>query len=86
MLELCSKAGVLAGAERLQFSDIATTVRVADGKTKVLNGPYAEAKEQLGGYFMIDVPDLDNALSWAARCPGASHGAVEVRSIWAMTA
>ena len=62
----------------------ATTVRVADGKTKVLNGPYAETKEQLGGYYMIDVPDLDAALSWAARCPGASHGTIEVRPIWAM--
>lgn len=79
------QAGVLVGGERLHFSDTATTVRVADGKTKVLNGPYAEAKEQLGGYFMIDVPDMDSALSWAARCPGASHGVVEVRPIWAMT-
>lgn len=78
------QAGVLLGADRLQYSSAATTVRVADGKTKVLNGPYAEAKEQLGGYFMIDVPDLDSALSWAARCPGASHGVVEVRPIWAM--
>jgi hypothetical protein len=79
------QAGVLRGGERLHFSDTATTVRVNDGKTKVLNGPYAEAKEQLGGYFMIDVPDMDSALSWAARCPGASHGVVEVRPIWAMT-
>ncbi len=61
----------------------ATTVRAADGKTKVLDGPYVETKEQLGGYFLIDVPDLDAALSWAARCPGASHGVVEVRPIWA---
>jgi hypothetical protein len=79
------QAGILVGGERLQFSDTATTVRIADGKTKVLNGPYAEAKEQLGGYFMIDVPDLDSALSWAARCPGASHGVVEVRPLWSMT-
>ena len=54
------------------------------GKTEVLNGPYAETREQLGGYFLIDVPDLDVALSWAARCPGASHGVVEVRPIWQM--
>ena len=59
-------------------------MRVADGKTNVLNGPYAETREQLGGFYMIDVPDLDAALSWAARCPGASHGVVEVRPIWAM--
>ena len=61
---------------------MATTVRVANGKTEVLNGPYAETKEQLGGYFLIDVPDLDAAISWASRCPGASHGIVEVRPIW----
>jgi hypothetical protein len=59
-------------------------VRIQDGKTKVLNGPYAEAKEQLGGYYLIDVPDMDSALSWAARCPGANYGTVEVRPIWPM--
>ena len=59
-------------------------MRVKGGKTEVLNGPYAETKEQLGGYYIIDVPDLDQALSWAARCPGASYGAIEVRPIWAM--
>ncbi len=78
------KAGVMAGGDRLQPSTSATTVRVAGGKTKVVNGPYAETKEQLGGYYIIDAPDLDAALSWAARCPAASHGAVEVRPIWAM--
>ena len=50
----------------------------------MLNGPYVDSKEQLGGYYLIDVPDLDAALSWAARCPGASHGVVEVRPVWAM--
>jgi hypothetical protein len=59
---------------------------VADGKTQVLDGPYAETKEQLGGYLLIDVPDLDTALSWAARCPGASSGVMEVRPIWEMQA
>jgi hypothetical protein len=59
-------------------------VNVENGKTRVLNGPYAEAKEQLGGYYLIDVPDLDAAISWAARCPGASHGTVEVRPVWPM--
>jgi hypothetical protein len=82
--EAMKKAGVLAGGDRLQRSASATTVRVANGKTNVLDGPYAETKEQLGGYYMIDVPDLDAALSWAARCPGASHGTVEVRPIWAV--
>ena len=82
--EAMKKAGIMLGGNRLQPSTASTTVRVADGKTKVLNGPYAETKEQLGGYFLIEAPDLDAALSWAARCPGASHGTVEVRPIWAM--
>lgn len=81
-IEALKKAGVLLAMDRLQISRNAATVRVADGKTKVLNGPYAETKEQLGGFFLIDVPDLDVALSWAARCPGASHGIMEVRPIW----
>ena len=82
--EALSKAGVCKASNRLQPASAATTVRVANGKTQVLNGPYAETKEQLGGYFLIDVPDLDAALSWAARCPGSSHGTVEVRPIWTM--
>ena len=83
-MEALSKAGVCKASNRLQPASAATTVKVTNGKTQVLNGPYAEAKEQLGGYFLIDVPDLDAALSWAARCPGASHGTVEVRPIWVM--
>lgn len=82
--EAMAKAGVMVGADRLRPSDASTTVKVANGKTQVLNGPYAESREQLGGYFMIDVPDLDAAISWASRCPGASHGTVEVRPIWTM--
>ena len=82
--EAMKKAGVLAGANRLQPTASASTVRVADGKSKVLDGPYAETKEQLAGYYLIDVPDLDEALSWAARCPGASFGAIEVRPVWTM--
>jgi hypothetical protein len=74
--------GILAGSNRLQPIASATTVRVADGKTEVLDGPYAETKEQLGGYYLVDVPDLDAALAWAARCPGASHGTIEVRPVW----
>jgi hypothetical protein len=82
--EALKKAGVLAGANRLQPTASASTVRVTDGKSKVLDGPYAETKEQLAGYYMIEVPDLDAALSWAARCPGASFGAIEVRPVWTM--
>ena len=77
-------AGAMVGGDRLRHSDAATTVRVTGGKTNVLNGPYAETREQLGGYYLIEAADLDAALSWAARCPGASHGAVEVRPIWTM--
>lgn len=84
--EALKKAGLLAGSNRLRPSSVATTVRVANGKSQVLNGPYADSKEQLGGYYVIDVPDLDAAISWAARCPAASHGVVEVRPIWAMSA
>jgi hypothetical protein len=82
--EALKKAGALASANRLQDTEAAATVRMVDGKSQVLNGPYAESKEQLGGYYLIDVPDLDAAISWAARCPGASHGVVEVRPIWGM--
>ena len=82
--EAMKKAGVLVGADRLKPSTTASTVRVGDGKTKVLDGPYAETKEQLGGYYLIEVPDLDAALSWAARCPGAAHGTIEVRPVWGM--
>ena len=82
--EAMKKAGVWVGGERLRPTSDATTVRVKDGKTQVLDGPYAETKEQLGGYYMIDVPDLDAALSWAARCPGAAAGTMEVRPVWPM--
>ena len=78
------KAGAMGGGERLRPTSSATTVRISGGKTKVVNGPYAETKEQLGGYYIVEAPDLDAALSWAARCPAASHGAVEVRPIWTM--
>ena len=77
-------AGVLAGSNRLKPTNAASTVRVTGGKTQVLDGPYAETKEQLAGYYLIDVPNLDAALSWAARCPGAAHGGIEVRPIWEM--
>ena len=82
--EALTKAGAYKAGGRLQPTSTATTVRVENGKTQVLNGPYVETKEQLGGYYLIDVPDLDAALSWAARCPASSHGTVEVRPIWVM--
>ena len=82
--EAMKKAGVLAGANRLRPTGDATTVRAPNGRKSVLNGPFAETKEQLGGYFLIEAPDLDAALSWAARCPGAAHGSIEVRPVWQM--
>lgn len=72
-------AGVLVGGAPLQPGHLGTTIRERNGKRQVQDGPYAEAKEQLGGYYVVDVPDLDRALDWAARCPAASTGAVEVR-------
>jgi hypothetical protein len=77
-------SGVLVGGERLAPIGNATTVRSPNGKVQVLDGPYAETKEQLGGYYMIDVPDLDAALLWAKKCPGASQGSIELRPIVAM--
>ncbi|MDP3823357.1 MAG: YciI family protein [Burkholderiales bacterium] len=82
--EALVKAGALQAGERLRPSTDATSVRVRGGKTEVLNGPYAETREQLGGYYVIDVADLDAALSWAARCPTSSYGTIEVRPIWEM--
>ncbi len=82
--EALKKACPYVGSNRLQPTHPASNVRVANGKTQVVDGPYAETKEQLAGYYLIDVPDLDAAISWAARCPSASFGALEVRPVWAM--
>ena len=82
--EAMKEAGVLRGGKRLRPTGEATTLRAPNGKKSVLNGPFADTKEQLGGYYLIEAPDLDVALAWAARCPGAAHGAIEVRPVWAM--
>jgi len=79
--EAMQKAGILVGGERLRPARSAATVRISNGASRVLDGPYAEAKEQLGGFHLIDVPDLDTALAWARRCPSARRGRVEVRAI-----
>ena len=76
-----SDAAVLVAGEELGPTASATTVRVRDGKQLVTDGPYAEAKEALGGYFILDCPSFDEAVAWAARIPAASHGAVEVRPV-----
>ena len=82
--EALKASGALVSSNRLQPSSTATTLRTTNGKTQVLDGPFADSKEQLGGYYLIDVPDLDSAMAWAGRCPGVGHGIVEVRAIWAM--
>jgi hypothetical protein len=83
--EAMRNANILVGMNRLRPAATATTLRNVEDRTKVLDGPYAETKEQLGGYCLIDVADLDTALSWARRCPALGQGfSVEVRPIWAM--
>jgi hypothetical protein len=77
-----SAAGVLLANARLRPTSTATTVRVKDGKTIVTDGPFAETKEQIGGYYLIDVKDLDEALRWAAKIPSARFGGIEVRPVW----
>ena len=74
-------AGVMRGGNALKPSFTATTVRLRDGHREVQDGPYADTKEHLGGYYLIEVPDLNEALAWAARNPAASTGAVEVRPV-----
>jgi hypothetical protein len=80
--EALRKAGVFVRGTGLQSPQTATTIRVRDGKRQVQDGPYAETKELLGSVIVIDVPNLDAALEWAARCPVAAWGAVEVRPVW----
>jgi hypothetical protein len=80
--EALKKSGTWLAGNRLRPTSEATTVRTPNGKKSVLNGPFAETKEQLAGFYLIEAPDLDAALSWAARCPGAAHGSVEVRPVW----
>ena len=76
--------GVLVAGDRLQATSNATTVRAEGGAAQIHDGPFAETKEQLAGYYLIEVPDLDAALGWAKKCPGIHAGSVEVRPIFAM--
>jgi hypothetical protein len=76
--------GVLQGGERLRPTSDATTVRVRDDETLTTDGPFAETKEQIGGFYLVDCKDLDEAIEIAAKIPGAAHGSVEVRPIWEM--
>jgi len=75
-------AGVLVSNNGLSPVATATTVRVREGKALITDGPFAETHEQLGGFFLLDCKDLDEALSWAAKIPSASLGSIEVRPLW----
>ncbi|AZO10464.1 YciI family protein [Mesorhizobium sp. M3A.F.Ca.ET.080.04.2.1] len=83
--EALKKSGAWLAGDRLRPTQAATVVRTANGKTNVLDGPYADTKEQLAGFYMIEATDIDAAIEWSARCPAASTGTVEVRPIWEMT-
>src|SRR5262245_33697562 len=80
--EAARKAGVLAGGNELAATRDATTVRVRAQETLVTDGPYAEVKEALGGYYIFECDSMDEALDWAARIPAAEYGAVEVRPVY----
>jgi hypothetical protein len=82
--EEMTKRGVLQGGERLHFTSDATTVQVRNGEVLTSDGPFAETKEQVGGYYVVDAKDLDEAIEIAAKIPGARTGSIEVRPIWAM--
>ncbi|MCB1428374.1 MAG: YciI family protein [Nitratireductor sp.] len=73
--------GVMLGGEALQSVDVATTIRVRNGRTEAMDGPFIETKEQLGGYYLLDCPDLDTAIRYAAMIPTAQFGSVEIRPI-----
>ena len=80
-IQALAGAGIKVSGAGLQPPHSAATVRVRDGQRVVHDGPYAETREHLGGFFVVEVPDLDTALDWAARSPAASYGAVEVRPV-----
>lgn len=77
-------AGVMVAGDPLAPTATATTVRNHGGKRQVQDGPFAETKEQLGGYYLIEAPNLDAAIDWAAKCPGAAYGSIEVRPVGIM--
>ena len=82
--EEMGKRGVLVGGNRLRPTTDATTVRVRDGETLTSDGPFAETKEQMGGFYLVDCKDLDEAIDVASKIPGARIGTIEVRPIWEM--
>lgn len=76
-----AQAGIIVNGDGLEPPHTATTIRIRDGKQTIHDGPFADSKEQLAGYFIIEVPDLDTALEWAARAPSASTASVEIRPV-----
>ncbi len=82
--EEMGRRGVLQGGERLRPTTDATTVQVRDGEVLTSDGPFAETKEQVGGYYVVECKDLDEAIEIAAKIPGARVGTIEVRPIWEM--
>lgn len=76
-----TEAGVMRGGNALYPASAGSTVAVRGGKTEIVDGPFAETKEQLGGYYLLDCADLDEALKWAAKIPGARYGRIEVRPV-----
>jgi hypothetical protein len=83
-VQAISESGIVVSGAGLQAPATATTVQLRGGERQVQDGPYADSKEQLGGFFVVDVPDLDEALRWAARCPAAEYATVEVRPVMPM--
>jgi hypothetical protein len=79
--ENLEKSGIMRAGEALHPTSAATTVRVQNGKTLTTHGPFAETKEQLGGFYLLDCNNLDEAIEWAAKCPGARGGSIEVRPV-----
>jgi hypothetical protein len=75
------EAGVLRGGEGLQPTNAATTLRVRDGETSLTDGPFAETREQLGGYYLLECQDLDEAVKWASKLPQDSSGSIEIRPV-----
>lgn len=84
-MKALTEAGIVVAGAGLEPPDVATSIRLNGGKRQVQDGPFAEAKEQLGGFFIIDVPNLDVALEWAARYPAGPAGGVEVRPVLPQT-
>ena len=76
------EAGVMLGGEALHPTTTATTVRVRNGQTASTDGPFAETKEQLGGYYFLECENLDEAIKWATKIPGAKDGSIEIRPVW----